>query len=49
MTVALFVVIFVVATFVPGVGLYALLGLFLLHPIARWLDARTSDGGGATA
>ena len=48
-SVALFVVIFVVATFVPGVGLYALLGLFLLHPIARWLDARTSDGGGATA
>lgn len=40
-SVGLFAVIFIVATFVPAIGLYALLGLFLLGPIARRLDGRT--------
>lgn len=41
----LFAVIFVVATLVPAIGLWALLGLFLLRPISGWMDRRT----GATA
>ncbi len=40
----LFAVIFVVATFVPAIGLWALMGLFLLRPITGWLDHR----GGVT-
>lgn len=41
-SVGLFVVVFVVATFVPAVGLYALLLLFLLRPISQRLDARSA-------
>ncbi|UDY34209.1 TMEM175 family protein [Dermatobacter hominis] len=37
----LFAAIFVVATFVPAIGLWALFGLFLLRPISGWLDRRT--------
>lgn len=37
---ALFAVIFLVATFVPAIGLWALLGLFLLGPISGRLDRR---------
>jgi uncharacterized membrane protein len=38
----LFAVIFVVATFVPAIGLWALFGLFLLRPISSFLDRRTA-------